>query len=124
MNSEVGVRVQGQDLEQVVLASEEVAAILRELPGAADVVADPVRGKGAIEVIPDVRRAAALGVTQADLAEAVEHAFTGRLVGTVALGSGRMPVRLSLGVAGELADEQTLRRVPLAAAVVGGGSVP
>ena len=124
VNSEVGVRVQGQDLEQVVLASEEVAAILRELPGAADVVADPVRGKGAIEVIPDVRRAAALGVTQADLAEAVEHAFTGRLVGTVALGSGRLPVRLSLGVAGELADEQTLRRVPLAAALVGGGSVP
>jgi Cu(I)/Ag(I) efflux system membrane protein CusA/SilA len=124
VNSEVGVRVQGQDLEQVVLVSEEVAAILRELPGAADVVADPVRGKGAIEVIPDAGRAAALGVTQEDLAQAVEHAFTGRVVGTASWGSGTLPVRLSLGVAGELADEQTVRRLPLAAALAGGGSVP
>ncbi|MFM7923383.1 MAG: hypothetical protein ACKPJJ_24440, partial [Planctomycetaceae bacterium] len=58
VNSEVGVRVQGKSLEDVVRVSEEVAAILRELPGAADVVADPIRGKGAIEVLPDYRRAA------------------------------------------------------------------
>lgn len=124
VNSEVGVRVQGYDLEQVVQASEEVAAILRELPGAADVVADPVRGKGVIEVIPDVRRAASLGVTQQDLSDTVEHVFSGRLVGTAQVGTGSLPVRLSLVPAGELADEETLRRIPVAAAVGGLGSVP
>ena len=124
VNSEVGVRVQGQDPESVVLASEEVASILRELPGAADVVADPVRGKGAIEVIPDAGRAAALGVSEEDLADAVEYAFTGRVVGTAASGSGALPVRLSLVPAGELADEETLRRMPVPAATGGLGSVP
>lgn len=101
VNSEVGVRVQGKSLEDVVRVSEEVAAILRELPGAADVVADPIRGKGAIEVLPDYRRAAELGVTQQDLAQAVEFAYAGRVAGVTSVGGGELPVRLGLLPAGE-----------------------
>src|SRR5207237_3975896 len=50
VNTTVGVRVLGRRLEDVVAASEEIAAVLKTLPGAADVIADPVRGKGYLEV--------------------------------------------------------------------------
>ncbi|MFM7057766.1 MAG: efflux RND transporter permease subunit [Planctomycetota bacterium] len=118
INSEVGVRVLGQSLEDVIEASEDVAAILRELPGAADVVADPIRGKGTIEVIPDDRRAAALQVSLEDLSQTAEHLFTGRIIAATPLQSSSLPVRLSLVPVAESADEQTLRRIP----VLAGGS--
>src|SRR5207302_7018641 len=63
VNTDVGVRVLGRDLDSVVRASEEIAAVLKGLRGAADVVADPVRGKGYLEVRPDRDRAAKLGVS-------------------------------------------------------------
>src|SRR6185437_16206426 len=58
VNSEVGVRVLGRDLDAVVRASDEIAQTLRSIAGAADVVADPVRGKGYLIVTPDAARAA------------------------------------------------------------------
>src|SRR5437764_14868737 len=62
VNTAVGVRVLGRNLEDVVRASEEIAAIVKRIPGAADVVADPVRGKGYLEIYPDREKAAALGI--------------------------------------------------------------
>ena len=46
VNTTVGVRVLGRKLHDVVSASEAIAAALKGVPGAADVIADPVRGKG------------------------------------------------------------------------------
>src|SRR5206468_9317813 len=46
VNTAIGVRVLGRDLDDVVTASERGAAAIRRLPGAADVVADPIRGQG------------------------------------------------------------------------------
>ncbi len=45
VSSEVGVRVLGDDFDKVVLASEQIASTLRQIHGAADVIADPIRGK-------------------------------------------------------------------------------
>ena len=53
VNTAVGIRVLGRKLDDVVRASEEVAAVVRQVPGAADVIADPVRGKGYLEVRVD-----------------------------------------------------------------------
>ena len=50
VNTPVGVRVLGPDLDDVVAASEAIAAVLKRLPGAVDVVADPIRGKGYLEI--------------------------------------------------------------------------
>src|SRR5262249_45187394 len=50
VNTTIGVRVLGQRLDDVVRASEDVAAVLRHVRGAVDVVADPVRGKGYLDV--------------------------------------------------------------------------
>ena len=80
VNAEVGVRVLGHDLEDVVQVSEEIAAVLRELPGARDVVADPIRGKGYVRIVPDPERAAEHGVNLGELNEIVNLVLSGQVV--------------------------------------------
>lgn len=114
INSEIGVRVLGNTLDDVVKTSEEVAAVLREIPGAADVVADPVRGKGLIQIIPDLERAAEQGVALSDLQATIEFALAGRVITDFSGDRARVPVRLKIIPMSSEQDEQTLRqlRVP------------
>jgi Cu(I)/Ag(I) efflux system membrane protein CusA/SilA len=113
VNAEVGIRVLGRQLDDVVTASEEIAAVLKDVPGAADVVADPVRGKGLIEIIPDFQRASKLGVSLADLQSVLETALSGRVIGQILDGRERKLVRMKLGSSSVEVDEQTLRRLPV-----------
>jgi Cu(I)/Ag(I) efflux system membrane protein CusA/SilA len=94
VNTTLGVRVLGRKLDDVVRASEEVAAVLKHLPGAADVVADPVRGKGYIEVHPDREKAARHGVNVGDINDVVEIALAGRIVTQTVESRERHPVRI------------------------------
>src|SRR5262249_9371063 len=94
VNTDIGVRVLGRRLDDVVRASEEIAAVLRKLPGAADVVADPVRGKGYLEIHPDRDRSAALGVSVGAINDVVETALGGKVVTTTVEGRERHPVRV------------------------------
>jgi Cu(I)/Ag(I) efflux system membrane protein CusA/SilA len=105
VNTAVGVRVLGRKLDDVVRASEEVAAVLKRLPGGADVVADPVRGKGYLEVRPDRARAAQFGVSVADVNELVETAVGGKVVTTTIEGRERHPVRVRYGRSWRLDEE-------------------
>lgn len=113
VNAEVGIRVLGRHLDDVVRASEEIAAILKEIPGAADVVADPVRGKGVIQIIPDAERAAAMGVSMTDLQAVLEIALSGKVVDQILDGRQRHAVRLRMLSSAAGDDELTIRRLPI-----------
>jgi Cu(I)/Ag(I) efflux system membrane protein CusA/SilA len=112
VNTTVGVRVLGGRLDDVVRASEEIAAVLRTLPGAADVVADPVRGKGYLEVHPDRERLAQLGVNPGDVNDLVAIALGGKVVTTTVEGRERFPVRVRYARAYR-EDEESLRTLPV-----------
>src|SRR5439155_19183956 len=75
VNTALGIRVLGRQLEDVVRASEEVAGVVKRIPGAADVVADPIRGKGYLEIHIDRAKAARHGVSAGDLNDLVETAL-------------------------------------------------
>ncbi len=113
VNAEVGVRVLGRNLNEVVRISEEIAAVLKDVSGAADVVADPVRGKGLILVTPDPQRMAASGVSPSDLQSALEAALSGQIVARIADGRELKTVRLRVGMSTVEEDEETLRRLPI-----------
>jgi Cu(I)/Ag(I) efflux system membrane protein CusA/SilA len=121
VNTAVGVRVLGRQLEDVVRASEAIAAVLKHVPGAADVVADPVRGKGYLEVHPDRDRAAAHGVSVGDINDVVETALGGRIVTTTVQGRERYPVRVRYPRAWR-EDEESVRNLPVPSR--GPGSAP
>lgn len=80
VNSEVGIRVLGRDFDTVVKASEQIAEALRHVAGAADVIADPIRGKSYCEVVPDSQRTAAHGVALSDVNLLVATATAGQVV--------------------------------------------
>ncbi len=110
VNTTIGVRVVGRDLDDVVRTSEAIAERVRRIPGAADVVADPIRGKGYLEVRINRERAGRLGVSVADLNQAVETAIGGTIATTAVQGRERHPVRVRYGRDWRQ-DEQSIRRV-------------
>jgi Cu(I)/Ag(I) efflux system membrane protein CusA/SilA len=110
VNTSVGVRVMGRSLDDVVLASEAIAAELKGLDGAVDVVADPVRGKGYLEIRADREKATQLGVSVGDLTDSIEVALGGRVATWAVEGRERHPVRVRYARAFR-EDEQSARDV-------------
>jgi Cu(I)/Ag(I) efflux system membrane protein CusA/SilA len=112
VNTTVGVRVLGRRLDDVVKASEEIAALLKTLPGATDVISDPVRGKGYLEIYPNRDKLAALGVNPGNVSELVEIATGGKVVTTTIEGRERHAVRVEFARAYR-EDDDTLREIPV-----------
>jgi Cu(I)/Ag(I) efflux system membrane protein CusA/SilA len=112
VNSEVGVRVLGRDFDTVVQASEQVAEAVRHVPGAADVIADPIRGKSYLEIQPDPLRAAQHGVALADVDGLVAVATAGQVVGRLDDGHALRSLRLKL-LGNDVDDRETLAQLPV-----------
>lgn len=112
VNTEVGVRVLGSELNEVVRVSEEIAEVLRAVPGAADVVADPIRGKGYLNVHIDLAEAAGRGVPLAELNGLVELALGGKQIGCIQDGRESRAIRLRL-TPQWTRDEESLADLPL-----------
>ena len=112
VNTTVGVRVLGRRSEDVARASEDTAALLKTLPGAADVIADPVRGKGYLEIVPDRVKMARLGVDAAAVSDVIEFALGGRIATNTVEGRERYPVRV-LYARTHREDEETIRQLPI-----------
>jgi Cu(I)/Ag(I) efflux system membrane protein CusA/SilA len=110
VNTAIGVRVLGRNLDDVVRASEAIAAVLKRLPGAADVVADPIRGKGYLEVRVHREKAARRGVSVRDINDVVETALGGQIVTTTVEGRERHPVRVRYARAWR-EDEESVRNL-------------
>jgi Cu(I)/Ag(I) efflux system membrane protein CusA/SilA len=112
VNTAIGVRVLGGNLEEVVAASERVAAVVKQIRGAADVVADPVRGKGYLEVVINREKAARHGLNAADLNDLVETAIGGKVATVTIEGRERHPVRVQYARAWR-EDEEAVKNLPV-----------
>ena len=98
VSSEVGVRVLGDDFDTVVATSERIAKILQEIPGAASVIADPIRGKGYVNVEMQKERVSQMRLNYAEVDVALQAATTGYLLQPVLASGGqyRVPIRLTI----------------------------
>ena len=94
VNTMLGVRVLGRDHAEAAAVAQRVAEALKAVPGAADVVADPARGKGVVEVRADRDKAARLGVSVGEINAAVEAAIGGTIAATVDDGGAGLPIRV------------------------------
>ena len=108
VNTALGLRVTGRNLDDVVALSGRIASVLKSVPGAADVVADPVRGEGVVEARADRDRASRLGVSIDEINRVVETALGGTVATTVVDGRDRTPVRVRYARAYR-ADESSVR---------------
>jgi Cu(I)/Ag(I) efflux system membrane protein CusA/SilA len=112
VNTTVGIRVLGRRIDEVIRASEDVAAIVSKVSGAVGVNAERLRGKGYLRIFPDRERAARLGVRVEDINEVVATALGGKVVSQTIEGRERHAVRVRCRPDGR-ADEESARALPV-----------
>ncbi len=93
VRTDIGVKVFGNNLDQIQKVSDEVAQALRSVPGAVGVFPDQIKGKGYLEIKPDRDRAKRYGVNVGDIWDVVEVALGGKAITTTVEGRQRFPVR-------------------------------
>jgi Cu(I)/Ag(I) efflux system membrane protein CusA/SilA len=113
VNTSVGIRVLGGDFDSVVRAADLVAARIARVPGAADVVADPIRGKNFLDVRVDGERLRTRGISHAAVADAVEIAHGGWVRAFASGRQDRLPVRIQVARAAR-DDVESIGRIPVA----------
>ncbi|OHB78702.1 MAG: hypothetical protein A2W31_00030, partial [Planctomycetes bacterium RBG_16_64_10] len=111
----IGVKVFGKDLDQIQEVSEQVAEVLRQIPGAVDVFPDQSRGKGYLEIKIDRDRAARYGVKVADIQDVIETALGGKVITMTVEGRERFPVRVRYNRSSR-ADEEEVQNLLVSAA--------
>ncbi|RYE86865.1 MAG: CusA/CzcA family heavy metal efflux RND transporter, partial [Oxalobacteraceae bacterium] len=113
VRSDVAVKVFGDDPAAMAATVQQVARVLNEVPGAAEVKVEQVEGLPALTLRVDRARAARYGLNVADVQETFGALVGGRDAGTVFEGDRRFALTIRLGE-GQRNDVDVLRRMPVA----------
>ncbi len=100
VRGDIAIKLYGDDLEAMTAAGEEVAAILRTIPGAADVKVEQTEGFPQLDVQFDRDAIARYGLSLADVTDTVAAAMGGREAGIVFEGDRRFNIVVRLPDAG------------------------
>ena len=83
IRAQIAVKLFGQDIEELRDRGQDIAEIMREIPGVADLQIEPQVDIPQVRVAIRRREAARYGLAPADVAEALETALQGRTVSQV-----------------------------------------
>ncbi|MCC7478896.1 CusA/CzcA family heavy metal efflux RND transporter [bacterium] len=125
VRSDVAVKVYGEDMDQMLKSANQIARILREVPGAADVKVEQVTGLPVMTVRPDRQALARYGLSVQDVQDVLAIAVGGREAGQVFEGDRRFELIVRMPEA--LRENQAVLEalpVPLPAAQGSGGLTP
>lgn len=92
----MGVKIYGHDLGQIERIGLQIEQILKQIPGASDVVADRIVGKPYLEINIDRQAMARYGVNITDVQDVIEVALGGMNVTQSVEGRQRYPIQLRL----------------------------
>ena len=90
----MGIKIFGSDLREIEKLALAIEPILKQVPGATDVVADRITGKPYIEFEIDREKAARYGVNIRDVQDVIEIAIGGESLTTSIEGRERYPIRV------------------------------
>ena len=90
----MGVKIYGDDLREIERLGLELEPLLKQVPGATDVVADRITGKPYIEFAIDREKIARFGVNIRDVQDVIEIAIGGENLTTSVEGRERYPIRV------------------------------
>jgi multidrug efflux pump subunit AcrB len=112
----LSMAIGGKDSEQLSIAAQEIAAAIRTVPGIGSVTTTAALLRPEIVIRPDPARAADLGVSTVDIADAARIATSGDVTQRLAklnLAERQVPIRVQLA-GSSLTDPSVLRqlRVP------------
>ncbi len=92
----MGVKIYGGDLREIERIGLQMEQLLRDVPGAVDIVADRIVGKPYIQIEIDRERIARYGVTIRDVQDVIEAALGGINITESFEGRERYPIRVRL----------------------------
>jgi copper/silver efflux system protein len=92
----MGVKIYGSDLREIEKIGLQIEQLLREVPGATDIVADRIVGKPYIQIEIDRERIARYGVNIRDVQDVIEMALGGMNLMESVEGRERYPIRVRL----------------------------
>ena len=112
VRSDVAVKVFGDDLEEMLRQANRIGAVIRSIPGAADVKVEQVTGLPVLTIDIDRRAIARYGLNVADVQAVVEAAIGGVSAGEVFEGDKRfeLVVRLPETIRRDL---EAIERLPI-----------
>jgi Cu(I)/Ag(I) efflux system membrane protein CusA/SilA len=110
VRTQIGVKVFGPDLQTINRVCKEIEQALKPIRGAQDVIAEPIMGKGYLEIKIDRQKAARYGVRVGDIQDTIEVALGGRVITQTVEGRERFPVRLRYSRAFR-EDEASVKRL-------------
>ncbi|WP_313919595.1 CusA/CzcA family heavy metal efflux RND transporter [Tahibacter sp.] len=112
VRSDFAVKVYGDDLGQLLVIGNAIAATLNGIDGSADVRVEQVAGLPVLSVEPRREALARAGIALADVQSVVSAAIGGREVGQVFDGDARYAIQLRLPEASR-ADLRVIERLPI-----------
>lgn len=107
IRSDIGIKIYGDDFDELVRISDDVQRILVDIPGQSDVAVDQVTGQPTLRVRVDPDALARVGVSGREVLEFVEVIGT-RRVGEVFEGQRKFPLAVRLPDT-HRSDPETLR---------------
>lgn len=112
VRSDLGIKVIGDDLEQLQTSAAEILEVLEKIPGAADARMEQVTGLPVLTVTPKRDQLAAYGLTVNELQDLVATAIAGESAGLIYEGDRRfeLVVRLPEKLRNDLS---VLERLPV-----------
>ena len=112
VRSDVAVKIFGDDLDELVAAGKEAAAILGSVPGAQDVNVEQITGLPLLTIQMNRKAMSRFGLNVADVQEVIQIAIGGKEAGEIFEGDRRRPllVRLPENLR---TDIEALKRIPV-----------
>jgi len=95
VRADVAVKLFGDDFDLLKAKAQEIEAVMREIPGTADVVVEQLTGQPVLQIEVDREAIARHGIAAADVLEAVASLGT-RRVGLLQEGERRFPISITL----------------------------
>jgi Cu(I)/Ag(I) efflux system membrane protein CusA/SilA len=109
VRTDLGLKIFGANLDTLEKLAVEAESILKQIPGAADVVAERVQGGSFLDIKTDRQKAARLGISPGDINDLVETAIGGENIGTFISGRSRFPIDVRYNIASRNSLEAILR---------------
>ena len=120
VKSDIGIKVFGEDLTTLKQKADEVAEVVRKIPGAQDVQVEQVDDVPVLQISIDRQAIARVGVNVSDIQDWVQTAIGGQPLGQVIEGDKRFEIAMRLPESTR-GNPEALKALPVA--TPGGGSV-
>jgi Cu(I)/Ag(I) efflux system membrane protein CusA/SilA len=106
----VGVKVFGDDLDEIERVSVALEGMLRRVPGTRSTFAERQTGREYVDIVPDREAIARYGLTVRDVQDVIEAAVGGMPVSTAVVGRARFSINLRYA-ADRRSDPEALGRI-------------